>query len=482
MESATRRKKAALTYALLLWIARLISAQTSMLALWYGRRCYERSKGEMVTAMYEKTLSRKIIVSLEKHDGTEAPPGHVPNVTASETPSKPQANAVNASSGSANGAADKHKESRAKKLELFKDLFFGRKQATTQAKGPATTGQVLNLVRSDAFEIAQRFLEIERLVKTPFGIVFAVWLIWILLGPSCLLAILVVVVAHVLNGFIARSQVRWRRRKKEATDARLQVNSQYIDIIRHLRWYGWHETWLAQVMAARERELNIRLVSMFLNIVVYFISVSANSIFPVAAFFAYTALAGKPLRIDLIFPALQLFGNLQGRLREIPHLIATLVNAYVAMGRIEDFMKEPEKPDMRGSASNTSPLTKAIFLKLNSCSFAWPGTSAPILRDVSLVIEQGLTVVYGKIGSGKTALLQGLLGEMDQLSGEADIPNEVIGYCSQTPWLQSTSIRDNILFFSQYEKERYEEILDACELRPDLANFKDGDRTRIGEK
>jgi ABC-type multidrug transport system fused ATPase/permease subunit len=435
--------------------------------------------------MYEKTMSRKVIVGLPKQENTN-------QSRPANSNSKPGANGAG-TNGSANGNTsntttdaiehqNKNQKGRAAKLELFKELFRGNKTIAVKNKGPATTGQILNLVRADADEIAQRFREIERMIKIPFGIIFAVWLICSLFGPSCLFAVLVVVIAQLINGGIARLQIRWRRYNKAAIDARIQINSQYIDVIRHLRWYDWHETWLAKVMAARQHELNVRIVSMAMNILSYFINVCANAVFPVIVFFAYTALAGHQLRIDLIFPALELFGNLNSRMRAVPNLITRLLNAYVAMERIEDFMKEAEKKGASDSPANSVPSANTAPPRMTDCTFAWPGTTTAVLQDVSLVIKTGLTVVYGKIGSGKTALLQALLGEMDLTSGKVDIQDKIMGYCSQTPWLQSISIRDNILFFSAYDEQRYQKVLESCALLPDLAYFKDGDKSLVGEK
>jgi ABC-type multidrug transport system fused ATPase/permease subunit len=447
--------------------------------------------------IYEKTMARKVIVGNEKKKGGSGNEGDgKPAVNGISI--KPTTDASNgiASGTKANGSdnaesstkqtnepGNPSSHTRAGKLKVFKELFWGSPETkSTEAKGPASTGQVLNLVRTDVSEIAQRFREIDRIIRTPFSIIFAVWLIWSLLGPSCLVAVAVIVIAQILNGLVARLQVRWRRNTKKANDARVQISSQYIGVIRHLRWYAWEETWLGKVMEARQHELNIRIVTMILSLTSYFIFMFSGAIFPVVAFFAYTAFAGHQLRIDLIFPALQLFGNLQGSLREMPTLITTLLNAYVAMERIEDFIKEPEKEGASNREGDTTSPMNPTPLQLRESSFAWPGSDFKILQDVSITIEPGLTVIYGKIGSGKTALLQALLGEMDQLSGEGEIPNQMIGYCSQTPWLQSISIRDNILFFSEYEEERYENVLDACVLRQDLATFKDGDLSEIGEK
>lgn len=55
-------------------------------------------------------------------------------------------------------------------------------------------------------------------------------------------------------------------------------------------------------------------------------------------------------------------------------------------------------------------------------------------------------------------------------------------YASQLPWLQHDSIKNNVLFGSPFEPERYEQVIDACALRSDLAMFDAGDETEIGEK
>lgn len=138
-------------------------------------------------------------------------------------------------------------------------------------------------------------------------------------------------------------------------------------------------------------------------------------------------------------------------------------------------MSEPEKDD------TDSDLPRGTQLEMKSASFAWPGATEPVLREISLSFPEGLTVVCGEVGAGKTALLQALLGELDQLSGEYHRTNEMVGYCGQTPWLQSMSIRENILFAAPYEETRFKQVLEACALVPDMLTFKNGDLSMVGE-
>ena len=229
-------------------------------------------------------------------------------------------------------------------------------------------------------------------------------------------------------------------------------------------------------MEARQHELSLRIVTAILQTVISFTNVLASGMFPVAAFYAYTALAGLPLRVDIAFPALQLFGMLEMSLRQLPNTITVLLNAMVAVRRLETFMQEPDKADAEETASNS-----ANKLEMKKASFAWPGATEPVLQDITLSFPIGLNVVCGEVGSGKTALLQALLGEVDLLEGEYHRSNEMVGYCGQTPWLQSMSIRENILFSAPYEESRYQQVLEACALIPDMAGFTHGDLSMIGE-
>ncbi|CAE6476012.1 unnamed protein product [Rhizoctonia solani] len=117
------------------------------------------------------------------------------------------------------------------------------------------------------------------------------------------------------------------------------------------------------------------------------------------------------------------------------------------------------------------------------------------LKNVSIVFPEGvMSLVSGPTGSGKSSLLAALLGEMDRIEGEVYLPKEptrlnektglpmTISYCAQQPWLEHKTIKDNILFGSPYDKERYEATLSCCALLPDLAVLEDGDQTEIGEK
>lgn len=57
-----------------------------------------------------------------------------------------------------------------------------------------------------------------------------------------------------------------------------------------------------------------------------------------------------------------------------------------------------------------------------------------------------------------------------------------IAYVTQSAWIQTGSIRDNILFGADMDNLRYQETLDKCSLLKDLELLPYGDLTEIGER
>lgn len=72
MEDVSAPRSKAVTFAVLSLFVRLVACQSSVFSLWFSRRSYERSRGEMITMLYEKTLSRKIIGELTLSDKPNA--------------------------------------------------------------------------------------------------------------------------------------------------------------------------------------------------------------------------------------------------------------------------------------------------------------------------------------------------------------------------------------------------------------------------
>jgi ABC-type multidrug transport system fused ATPase/permease subunit len=199
--------------------------------------------------------------------------------------------------------------------------------------------------------------------------------------------------------------------------------------------------------------------------------------------------------------------------------------AYVSIKRIDEFCQEDEVPDWVSSLKR-SPIGDGSIqdtrIAFENAEFRWntglkktdpapavvgevdPDASDPVvantedalpfeLSDLNIEFPIGkITMVVGNVGSGKSALLNALLGEMECVRGRVLMPKQTdridpktglrnsIAFCSQVPWLQHKTIRENILFGELFDEDRYQMTLEACALIPDLEVLEDGDETEVG--
>jgi ABC-type transport system involved in cytochrome bd biosynthesis fused ATPase/permease subunit len=92
-----------------------------------------------------------------------------------------------------------------------------------------------------------------------------------------------------------------------------------------------------------------------------------------------------------------------------------------------------------------------------------------------------LTAIIGDTGSGKSSLLAALLGQMKLVEGDYKVQGSIC-YVPQEAWLLNMSLRDNIIFGSEFDPKHYAKTIKVCSLTRDLELMPDGDRTEIGER
>lgn len=184
--------------------------------------------------------------------------------------------------------------------------------------------------------------------------------------------------------------------------------------------------------------------------------------------------SGQKTTTELIFYVLTLFQTLRHTLGVvIPYGLSQGGEMYAAIYRIGRFLTTEELPTTK-QQTPSSPNIQIVDIKMQI-------HGQVILKNVSLTVTRGLTVVTGHVGSGKSALIKAILNDYVPIGGKITV-NGRISYASQDAWLFPSSIRQNILFGEPYESNRYNEVIHTCALEYDLSHFDNGDETLVADR
>ncbi|KAJ6323984.1 hypothetical protein OIU76_011313 [Salix suchowensis] len=106
----------------------------------------------------------------------------------------------------------------------------------------------------------------------------------------------------------------------------------------------------------------------------------------------------------------------------------------------------------------------------------------PIYNLPELISMIAQTKFVDQLGLGKSSLLHSIIGEIPRISGAGIKVHGTKAYVPQSAWIQTRTVRDNVLFGKDMNKGFYAEVLEGCALNPDIEQWSDGDLTVVGER
>jgi ATP-binding cassette subfamily B protein len=137
---------------------------------------------------------------------------------------------------------------------------------------------------------------------------------------------------------------------------------------------------------------------------------------------------------------------------------------------------------------------KLELLAIKNLTFKYPGTNKGV-EDITLMIPKGtVTVITGRIGSGKTTLIRAILGLVPVDSGQIYWNDEEVheatgymkppkvAYTPQIPYLFSETLRDNILLNLPSDSVNIEEAVKLAVFENEVAGFDEQLETIVGPK
>ena len=344
------------------------------------------------------------------------------------------------------------------------------------ARRTTSTGEIVNLMSIDVQRIMDVFPYLNMVWHAPMQISLATYFIYNELGNATFVGIGVLILLMPINLVLGYFMKVFQRQQMKFKDQRLKSMNEVLSGVKILKLYAWEESFLEQILRIRRKEIHVlkknavlnALMSLFWTVAPFTVGLGA---------FAFTILSGNQLTADSAFVTLSYLNIMRVPFTMLPMMILLVVQVKVSLKRINDFMNT-EDLDPEGISHNV--LRNAVTMKHVDVTWS-PGTD-PALKDIDVEIETGsLTAVVGSVGSGKTSLISALLGELDFNRGNINTQG-TIAYVPQQPWIQHGTLKENITFGRELDKEKYKQVIEACALTRDVEILPAGDQTEIGEK
>lgn len=351
---------------------------------------------------------------------------------------------------------------------------------SSQSKQGSSSGELINVVNIDAERVGDFNWSLHELWLLPVQISLAMIILYSTLGLASFAALAACVLTMLANIPLGRIEQNYQEKTMNAKDAKMSAMSEILQNMHILKLHGWELVFLSKIKEIRKVEMN------WVKKYVYTSSMLISVFFCAPAFvamitFGTCIIIGIPLETGKVLSALATFRQLQGPIHSLPDAISSIIQTKVSLDRICSFLCLEE---LASDAVTKLPSGSTdISIKVRNGSFSWQKFSqVPTLQDLDLCVQQGTRVaICGTVGSGKSSLLSCILGEIPKLSGEVQTCG-TIACVSQSPWIQSGTIEENIRFGTQMNRERYKNVLEACCLNNDLDILPLGDQTIIGER
>ncbi|PON89300.1 ATP-binding cassette containing protein [Trema orientale] len=358
-----------------------------------------------------------------------------------------------------------------------------------------TEGEIQTFMSIDVDRTINLCNSFHDMWSLPFQIGVALFLLYTQVKYAFVAGIAITILLIPVNKWISELIARASEKMMKQKDERIRRTGELLTYIRTLKMYSWEllfSNWLMETRSSEVMHLSTR---KYLDAWCVFFWATTPTLFSLFTFGLFT-LMGHQLDAAMVFTCLALFNTLISPLNSFPWVINGLIDVFISTRRLSRFLSCFDcKSTMEATDSSSSQLllndqskysfeNMAVIFHSACCAYSVNDKEEwnLVLNNVSLGLQRGsFVVVIGEVGSGKSSLLNSILGEMRLVHGSIQSSGSM-AYVPQVPWILSGTIRDNILFGKDYEWKRYSDTLRACALDVDISLMDGGDMAYIGEK
>ncbi|XVF74433.1 hypothetical protein PTKIN_Ptkin13bG0110000 [Pterospermum kingtungense] len=343
-----------------------------------------------------------------------------------------------------------------------------------------STGEIVNYIAVDAYRMGEFPWWFHSTWSLVLQLFMSIAVLFSVVGFGALPGLVPLLTCGFLNMPFAKIIQKCQSEIMIAQDERLRTTSEILNSMKIIKLQSWEEKFKSFIESKRGNEFKWLSKQQLLRpygTVMYWISPTIVS----SVVFLGCALFGSaPLNAGTIFTVLASLRSMAEPVRTLPEALSILIQVKVAFDRINNFLLDDE---LKNDEVRKIPLQNSDkSVKIQAGNFSWDPETSPTLRNVELEIKRGQKIaICGPVGAGKSSLLYAMLGEIPKLSGSIQVFGS-IAYVSQTSWIQSGTIRDNILYGKPMDADKYEKAIKACALDKDINSFDHGDLTEIGQR
>ncbi|KAM3143255.1 hypothetical protein pb186bvf_004587 [Paramecium bursaria] len=368
-----------------------------------------------------------------------------------------------------------------------------------QSNRSHTNGQVLNLMQVDAAKLILVTTYISSVALIPLQLGVSFYLMYRLIGISFVAGLIIIFLAIFVNVLLGRMLITNQNKLMKDKDQRTKAANELFSNIKFIKINALEEYFYDKLQILRKKEvssLRKRLYSSAANIFTVWLTPQMVLTFT----FGLYVYLGHDLVPSNTFAIISLFQMLQQPMLQLPIAFNSLIETNIALLRIQKFLRTKE---LQRDCIQQSEYVHDESINIKQGNFQWPSKQEEkssnkqsnqvqdvekqqlCLKEIDIkILPRQFISIIGDVGSGKSSLLQCLLGEMlydDQNQPEICI-NGRIAYVSQKPWIQNSTLKENILFGNEFDQEKYDAVLRYSCLIDDLNILMQGDQTMIGEK
>jgi len=386
-------------------------------------------------------------------------------------------------------------------------------------------GRIVNLMSTDTYRIDQASGFFHMIWTAPIGILITTALLLVNLTYSALPGLGLILIAMPLLGRAVKTLFRRRVAINKITDQRVSLTQEILQGVRFVKYFGWETSFLERIQTIRQKEIHGIQILLTIRNAVLSVGMSMPVFASMISFITYSQVNSN-LNPAPIFSSLALFNSMRIPLNFLPLVIGQVIDANASVKRIQEFLLAEEAEESgkwdydakdavtlkganftwerhptqdaeegAGGPPGKKPTkqekkeTKANAKLAQSSGETTPSDAIAVeeekpfeIKGLNLNIGRNeLVAIIGGVGSGKSSLLAALAGDMRKTSGEV-IFGASRAFCPQYAWIQNATVRENIIFGKEFNRKWYDQVVDACALRPDLNMLPHNDATEIGER